>query len=96
MFGPVLSSIPFDTEEEALAIANSTPFALAGAVWTRDVGRAHRVAAAINAGSVWINTYKATDIRSPFGGNAMSGYGRSSGKEALHEYTRIKSVWLAN
>lgn len=95
VFGPVLSAIPFDTENEAVAIANGTPFALAGAVWTRDVGRAHRVAAAINAGSVWINTYKATDIRSPFGGNGMSGHGRSSGKEALHEYTRIKSVWVA-
>lgn len=96
VFGPVMVSIPFETEEEAICLANDTPFALAGAVWSQDVARAHRVARRINAGTVWINAYKATDIRSPFGGNGMSGYGRSSGADALNEYTRVKSVWVAN
>ncbi|AWQ03803.1 aldehyde dehydrogenase family protein [Bordetella bronchiseptica] len=95
VFGPVMACLPFDTEQEAIDLANDTEFGLAGAVWTHDVKRAHRVAAAINAGTVWINTYKSTDIRSPFGGIGLSGYGRSSGREALQEYTRLKSIWVA-
>lgn len=95
VFGPVMVSLPFDHENEAIALANDTCFGLAGAVWTSDVKRAHRVAAAINAGTVWVNAYKATDIRSPFGGNGISGYGRSSGVQVLNEYTRVKSVWVA-
>jgi acyl-CoA reductase-like NAD-dependent aldehyde dehydrogenase len=94
IFGPVVVAIPFDTEEEAIAIANDSEFGLAGAVWTQDVARAHRVAAKVKAGTFWINTYKVINVASPFGGYDASGYGRSSGIEALHEYTQVKSVWV--
>jgi acyl-CoA reductase-like NAD-dependent aldehyde dehydrogenase len=94
IFGPVLSCLVFDEEEEAVALANATPFDLAGAVWTRDVGRAHRVAAAVRAGSFWINGYRTLSVMSPFGGMHGSGYGRSSGYEGLLEYTQPKSVWV--
>ncbi|WP_277183963.1 aldehyde dehydrogenase family protein [Caballeronia sp. BR00000012568055] len=94
IFGPVVVAIPFDTEEEAIAIANDTDFGLAGAVWTNDVARAHRVAAQIDAGTFWVNGYKTINVASPFGGYGMSGYGRSSGVEALYEYTQTKSVWV--
>ncbi|MFM0337117.1 aldehyde dehydrogenase family protein [Paraburkholderia fungorum] len=94
IFGPVVAAIPFDSEEEAIAIANDTEFGLAGAAWTSDVGRAHRVAAQVNAGTFWINGYKTINVASPFGGYGLSGYGRSSGVEALYEYTQTKSVWV--
>lgn len=94
IFGPVVAAIPFDTEEEAIAIANDTEFGLAGAAWTTDVARAHRVAAQVNAGTFWVNGYKTINVASPFGGYGMSGYGRSSGVEALYEYTQTKSVWV--
>lgn len=94
IFGPVVVAIPFDTEEEAIAIANDSDFGLAGAVWTADIGKAHRVASGVNAGTFWVNMYKVINVAAPFGGYDASGYGRSSGIEALHEYTQVKSIWV--
>jgi betaine-aldehyde dehydrogenase len=94
IFGPVVTAIPFVDEEDAISIANDTLFGLAGAVWTSDVGCAHRVASAVRAGTFWINSYKAIHVSSPFGGSLNSGFGRSSGSDALMEYTSPKSVWL--
>ena len=94
IFGPVMSVIAFEDEDEAVATANDSRFGLAGAVWTADVGRAHRMAAKVNAGTFWVNSYKAINVMSPFGGFGESGYGRSSGYQGLMEYTQTKSVWI--
>jgi aldehyde dehydrogenase (NAD+) len=94
IFGPVLSVLAFDDEDEAVALANGGAFDLAGAVWTRDVARAHRMAARVRAGSFWINGYRTLSVMTPFGGMHGSGYGRSSGYDALLEYTQSKSVWV--
>ncbi|MEX1184242.1 MAG: aldehyde dehydrogenase family protein [Gemmatimonadota bacterium] len=94
IFGPVLAVLPFSDEDDALALANDTIYGLAAAVWTRDIGRAHRFARELEAGTVWINTYHPLDAASPFGGYKQSGYGRELGEHALDLYTQIKSVWV--
>ncbi|TDC40308.1 aldehyde dehydrogenase family protein [Micromonospora sp. KC213] len=94
IFGPVLTVQPFDTEEEAVTLANSTPYGLAAGLHTRDVARAHRVAAKLRAGIVWINSWAVLDAALPFGGYGQSGYGREHGPEALDAYLQTKSVYL--
>ncbi len=94
VFGPVVGVTPFDTEEEAISLANDNPYGLAGAVWTQNVARAHRVASQVRAGTFWINGYKTISVMSPFGGFGKSGYGRSSGRDALLAYTQTKSIWV--
>jgi len=94
VFGPFVSVTRFKDEAEVIDIANSTEYGLGGGLWTRDLQRGHRVAAAINAGMVWVNSYKRVNPGSPFGGVGQSGYGREMGFEAMHEYTDAKSVWI--
>lgn len=94
VFGPFVTVTTFKSDEEALEIANGTEYGLGGGLWTRDLQRAHQVAAAMKSGMVWINCYKRFNPGSPFGGVGSSGYGREMGFEAMHEYTEVKSVWV--
>ena len=95
VFGPILSVIPFDDEEEALHIGNDVVFGLAAGVWTSDIGRALRMSEKLKAGTVWVNTYRAVSFMSPFGGYKRSGQGRESGQEAIKEFLQVKSIWIA-
>ena len=94
VFGPVLALIPFDEESEAIAIANATEFGLAAGVWTSNLGRAHRVARQLRAGTVWVNTYRALSPNMPFGGYKSSGMGRENGIDAMRDVTQVKGVWI--
>jgi acyl-CoA reductase-like NAD-dependent aldehyde dehydrogenase len=95
IFGPVLCVIPFDDENEAVTLSNESAYGLAAGLWTRDLQRAHRVAHALNAGTVWVNAYRVLSYDVPFGGFGMSGIGAENGRQAIDEYTRLKAVWVA-
>ena len=94
IFGPVLSVIPAESEEEIIRQANETPYGLAAGIWTKDLQRAHRVAHALKAGTVWVNSYRTVSFTAPFGGYKESGIGRENGLESLKEYTQHKTVWI--
>jgi betaine-aldehyde dehydrogenase len=92
IFGPVLSVLPFTTEDEAIRLANDTPFGLAGAVWTRDVYRGIRVLKQIRAGILWLNTYHPTYNEAPWGGYKQSGFGRELGSHGIEHYLETKQI----
>jgi len=94
VFGPFVTVTTFRDDEEVMAIANGTEYGLGGGLWTTNLQRAHRMAAAMRSGMVWINCYKRVNPGSPFGGFGKSGYGREMGFEAMHDYTEAKSVWV--
>ncbi|WP_257346747.1 aldehyde dehydrogenase [Pseudalkalibacillus decolorationis] len=94
IFGPVLSVIPFKEEEEVIQLANSTDYGLAVGIWSKDGARAHRVAKAVRAGIVWVNTYRSISPIAPIGGSGLSGFGREGGYEAINEYMQSKVVWI--
>ena len=94
IFGPVVTIMPFETEEEAIQIANSTEYGLATTIWTNDLKRAHRVADTVHAGIIWINAWLIRDLRTPFGGVKSSGVGREGGWEALRFFTEPKNIFI--
>jgi acyl-CoA reductase-like NAD-dependent aldehyde dehydrogenase len=94
IFGPVVVAMPFSDEDELVAKANDTFYGLGAGIWTSDVKRAHRVAAKVKAGTVWVNVYGPVDPAAPFGGFKMSGYGREMGTYALELYSEVKCVWV--
>ena len=94
IFGPVMAVLTFEGEDEAIRRANDTPYGLSAGVFTRDLARAHRVIARLQAGTCWINNYNITPIELPFGGYKQSGIGRENGRAALEHYTQLKSVYV--
>jgi len=96
VFGPVLAVIPFEDEADAIAIGNDSAYGLAAAVWTRDLRRAMSMVEKLQAGTVWVNNYRATSFTSPFGGYKESGIGRESGTETIKEYLHTKCVWISS
>jgi aldehyde dehydrogenase (NAD+) len=95
IFGPVLTMLTFREPEEALDIADNNPYVLVAGIWTRDIGKAHTLAARIKAGQIFINNYFGGGVAAPFGGYKRSGVGREKGLEALHHYTQVKNVCVA-
>ncbi len=94
IFGPVAAIMPFDNEDEVVALANDTQYGLAAGVWTTNLARAHRMASRLEAGTIWVNTYRAMSPMSPRQGFKSSGVGIEHGTETIKEYTRLKSVWI--
>jgi aldehyde dehydrogenase (NAD+) len=94
IFGPVAAIMPFDSEDEVVGLANDTEYGLAAGVWTQNLARAHRMARRLEAGTVWVNTYRAMSPMSPRQGFKNSGVGIEHGLESMHEYTRLKSIWI--
>jgi len=94
IFGPVLTVQTVGDEAEAVRVAGDTPYGLAAAVWTRDLGKAHRISRALRAGTVWVNCYEEGDMNVPFGGVKLSGFGRDKSRHALAEYTDLKTTWI--
>lgn len=94
MFGPVMTLMPFDTEDEAIALANDSAYGLGSGVFTRDLARAHRVSGRMRAGICWVNTYRAISPIAPFGGFGQSGYGREAGMQSILDYTRTRTTWI--
>ncbi len=94
IFGPVVTVIPFDSEDEAVRLANATPYGLSGSIWSRDIGRALRTAKRVQAGVLSVNTNSSVHTEAPFGGYKMSGIGRELGMHALELYTEVKNVFV--
>jgi acyl-CoA reductase-like NAD-dependent aldehyde dehydrogenase len=94
IFGPVLAVITFETEEEAIQIANNSEYGLAAAIWTSNLSRAHKVSRKLKAGTVWVNCYEEGDLTVPFGGMKRSGNGRDKSTHALEKYLELKTIWI--
>jgi aldehyde dehydrogenase (NAD+) len=95
VFGPVLSVIPFDDEDEAVALANDSNYGLAGGLWTSNLRRALRLPSQLQVGTVWVNTYRAMSYMAPFGGYKQSGIGKESGQDMIKDYMQKKTVWMS-